>query len=81
MLGGVLAQKVASTENAGRGCYKRSSSNSNTKELFLRKMLGGAGIEKARLTQYVRRGWREKAEFTENGIHGWSRKRFFNSIS
>ena len=50
MLGGA---GTVSTENAWKGCYKRSSSNSNTKELFSCKMLGGAGIEKACLTQYV----------------------------
>ena len=44
-------------------------------------MLGGAVTEKARLTQYVRRGWHEKSEFTENARWGWSRKSFFNSIS
>ena len=40
-------EKAVSAENARRGWYKRSSSNSNTKELFPRKMLGGVGIEKA----------------------------------
>ena len=50
------------------------------KELFKRKMLGGAGIEKTRLTQYVRQGCHEKAEFTENARRGWSTKSFFNSI-
>ena len=51
-------EKAVSSKNAGRGCYK-------TKELFPRKMLGGAGIEKACLTQYVRGGW-QKVEFAEN---------------
>ena len=49
-------KKAVSNENARRGYYKRSSSNSNRKELFPHKVLGGASIEKARLTQYVRRG-------------------------
>ena len=34
-------------------------------------MLGGAVIEKARLTQYVRRGWYEKDLFTENARRDW----------
>ena len=34
--------------------------------LFSMEMLDGAGIEKAFLTQHVRRGWHEKALFTEN---------------
>ena len=45
----------------------------DTKELFPLKMLDGGGLEKAPLAQYVRRGWHEKAEFTEN-----ARKSFFN---
>ena len=45
-------------------------------------MLGGACIDKARLTQYVRQGGQKKAEFTENITRrGWSRKSFFDSIS
>ena len=43
---------------------------SNTKEFFSRKMLGGAGIEKARLTQYVGWSWHEFTEFTKNVRHG-----------
>ena len=35
-----------------------------TKKRNSRKMLDGTGIEKASLTQYVRRGWREKVLFT-----------------
>ena len=66
-------EETVSTENAGRGCYKGSSSNSNTRELFPRQMLGDAGIEKACLTQYVTLGWHEKL----NSL----RKSFFSSIS
>ena len=51
-------EKAVSSKNTERGCYK-------TKELFPRKMLGGAGIEKACLTQYIRGGW-HKVEFAEN---------------
>ena len=36
-----------------------------TKKFNSRKMLGGNGIEKVSLTQYVRRGWSEKPLFTE----------------
>ena len=39
-------EKAVSTENARRGCYKRSSSNSKTKKLYPRKMLGTTGIKK-----------------------------------
>ena len=37
-------------------------------------MLGGAVTEKARLTQYVRRGWCEKDLFTENARRDWYKK-------
>ena len=37
-----------------------------TKKLTLLKMPDGAGLEKAFSTQYLRRGWHEKAHFTEN---------------
>ena len=40
-------KKAVSTENTKSGCYKRRSSNSNTKKLFPSRILGGAGIEKA----------------------------------
>ena len=43
--------KVVSNENTMRGCYKRSSSNSDEQELFPHKLRGGTGIEKACLTQ------------------------------
>ena len=45
-----------------------------TKMLNSRKMLDGTDIEKASLTQYVRRGWREKPFFTENARRGWYKK-------
>ena len=45
-----------------------------TKMLNSRKMLDGNGIEKASLTQYVRRDWREKPLFTENARRGWYKK-------
>ena len=75
MLVGTGTKKAVRLESAWRGCYKRSSSNSITKELFPRKMLDGTGIEKARLTQYVKRGWHHKAEFTENARRGWSKQK------
>ena len=49
-------------------------------------MLGGAGIKKARLTQYVRRGWHkkvldraglEKASSTQYLRRGWHEKALF----
>ena len=42
--------KAVSNENTMRGCHKRSSSNSDKKELFACKLQGGAHIEKACLT-------------------------------
>ena len=36
------------------------------KKLKSLKMSDGAGLEKASSTQYLRRGWHEKALFTEN---------------
>ena len=45
-----------------------------TKKLNSRKMLDGTGLEKASLTQYVRRGWREKSVFTENVRQVWYKK-------
>ena len=47
-----------------------------TKKLNSRKMLDGTGMEKDYLTQYVRRGWREKSLFTENARQGWYKKTF-----
>ena len=67
-------EKDVSTEIAMRSCYKKSSSNSNTKDLYPRKMLRGAGIEKTSLTQYVKQGWHKKAQFTKNARRGWYKK-------
>ena len=38
----------------------------DTKKLFPLKILDKAGIKKSFLTQYLMRGWHEKALFTEN---------------
>ena len=46
----------------------------STKMLNSRKMLDGNGIEKASLTQYVRRDWLEKPLLTENARLGWYKK-------
>ena len=43
----------------------------DTKKLFSFKMLEGAGIDKAPLTQYVRRGWHKKALFPKNARRSW----------
>ena len=48
----------------------------NSKKLISRKMLDGAGIEKASLTRCVRWGWREKLIFTENARQSWYKKSF-----
>ena len=47
------------------------------RNLFSPKMLGEVDIKKvlqAHLTQYIKRGWHEKARFTENGRGGWYKK-------
>ena len=36
------------------------------KKLNSRKMLDGTSIEKVYLTEYFRRGWRQKPRFTDN---------------
>ena len=41
-------------------------------------MLDGAAMEKAPLTQYVRRGLHKKALFTENTRQGWYKKAPFS---
>ena len=46
----------------------------HTKKHFLLKMLDETGVGKAPLIQYVRRGWHEKALFTENATQGWHKK-------
>ena len=47
-----------------------------TKKHNSRKMLDGTGIEKASLTQYVRRSWCEKLPFTENAGERLAPKKF-----
>ena len=47
-----------------------------TKKHNSRKMLDGIGIEKASLTQYVRRSWCEKLPFTENAGERLAPKKF-----
>ena len=61
---------------------KETPKTRKTKELFPRKKLGWTDIEKARLFQYVRRGWHKKAEFTENDRkRSFFKKGFLNPIS
>ena len=48
----------------------------DTKMLNSRKMLDENGIEKASLTQYVRRNWRKKPLFYENARRGWYKEPF-----
>ena len=45
-----------------------------TKKLNSKKMLNETVMEKVSLTQYIRRGWREKPLFTENAGQVWYRK-------
>ena len=49
------------------------------KKLFSLKMLDGADI-KSSLTQYVRCGCHEKAQFIENARQDWYRIIFYYSI-
>ena len=46
----------------------------DTKNLFSLKMLDGAGIKIAPLSQYVRRCWHEKTVSTENARRGCYKK-------
>ena len=81
MLGGAGTKKNFLLKILNGACMKKLFLNSlasfgraGTKMLNSRKMLDGNDIEKASLTQNVRRDWREKPLFTENARRGWYKK-------
>ena len=80
MLGGTGTKKLNFLKTLEVGWYKKAPlGRANTKIIFFAENLKWGLYRKDHSTQYVRRGWHQKAQFKENARQDWYRKSFFKA--